>query len=178
MPPANVPTPDADLDDRLSALLGELLAAEQQAVASGGAAQRDELRRQIEQREAELADTKALHTLFDDFVDSQPGIERPSSFAAQSRMFVEWENGRRAELAAWQSQLENLANHPVDRQLIFDRARQRVMQALNHAAQADDRAALVALYSATDGASWKNSANWLSDAPLDEWYGVTTDFER
>ncbi len=39
----------------------------------------------------------------------------------------------------------------------------------------DDRAALVALYEATDGPSWTNKENWLSTAPLDEWYGVTTD---
>ena len=38
-----------------------------------------------------------------------------------------------------------------------------------------DRAALVALYEATDGQNWVNSENWLTDAPLDEWYGVGTD---
>ncbi len=38
-----------------------------------------------------------------------------------------------------------------------------------------DRQALVALYRATDGANWVNNANWLSERPLDEWYGVTTD---
>ena len=38
-----------------------------------------------------------------------------------------------------------------------------------------DREALVALYNATNGKSWWNSANWLSDAPIGEWYGVTTD---
>ena len=38
-----------------------------------------------------------------------------------------------------------------------------------------DRAALVALYDATDGPNWKNDANWLSDKPLHTWYGVTTD---
>ena len=38
-----------------------------------------------------------------------------------------------------------------------------------------DRAALVALYEATDGPNWANSRNWLSDRPLGEWYGVTTD---
>ena len=38
----------------------------------------------------------------------------------------------------------------------------------------DDRAALVALYNATEGPNWTNSANWLSDAPLGEWYGVST----
>ena len=38
-----------------------------------------------------------------------------------------------------------------------------------------DREALVALYNATNGKSWWNSANWLSDAPIGEWYGVTTE---
>ena len=38
-----------------------------------------------------------------------------------------------------------------------------------------DRDALVALYEATDGPNWENSENWLTDAPLGEWYGVTTD---
>ena len=38
-----------------------------------------------------------------------------------------------------------------------------------------DRAALVALYNATGGPNWTNSTNWLSDEPLSEWFGVTTD---
>ncbi len=38
-----------------------------------------------------------------------------------------------------------------------------------------DRAALVALYEATDGPNWKDNENWLSDRPLDEWYGVGVD---
>ncbi|MCY4646870.1 MAG: Ig-like domain-containing protein [Gammaproteobacteria bacterium] len=37
-----------------------------------------------------------------------------------------------------------------------------------------DRAALVALYQATDGPNWVDSDNWLTDAPLAEWYGVDT----
>ena len=37
-----------------------------------------------------------------------------------------------------------------------------------------DREALVALYNATDGENWKGNANWLSDAPLGRWRGVTT----
>ena len=40
---------------------------------------------------------------------------------------------------------------------------------------ASDRAALVALYHATDGPNWIDSENWLTDAPLGEWYGVDTD---
>ena len=37
-----------------------------------------------------------------------------------------------------------------------------------------DRAALVALYEATDGPNWLNNENWLTDAPLGDWYGVDT----
>ena len=40
---------------------------------------------------------------------------------------------------------------------------------------ASDRAVLVALYDATDGANWENNTNWLSNAPMGEWYRVTTD---
>ncbi|MDE2943912.1 MAG: M66 family metalloprotease [Gemmatimonadota bacterium] len=38
-----------------------------------------------------------------------------------------------------------------------------------------DRAALGAFYEATGGSGWENNENWLTDAPLGEWYGVTTD---
>ena len=35
-----------------------------------------------------------------------------------------------------------------------------------------DRAALVAVYRATSGDGWTNNTNWLSAAPLGDWYGV------
>ena len=37
-----------------------------------------------------------------------------------------------------------------------------------------DRAVLVALYNATGGDNWVDKDNWLSDEPLSEWQGVTT----
>ncbi len=37
-----------------------------------------------------------------------------------------------------------------------------------------DRAALVALYEATRGESWLDATHWLSDRPVGEWYGVST----
>ena len=40
-----------------------------------------------------------------------------------------------------------------------------------------DREALIALYNATDGPNWSHSNNWLSDEPLDAWYGVSTTTE-
>ena len=38
-------------------------------------------------------------------------------------------------------------------------------------------AALRALYHATEGDSWDNNDNWLSDAPLSDWHGIRTDDE-
>ena len=42
---------------------------------------------------------------------------------------------------------------------------------------ATDKAALEALYTATDGANWTDSTNWSSDEPLSSWHGVSTDEE-
>ena len=39
---------------------------------------------------------------------------------------------------------------------------------------ADDRAALEALYDATNGANWSSNDNWKTDEPLGQWYGVRT----
>ena len=40
-----------------------------------------------------------------------------------------------------------------------------------------DRAALAAFYEVTNGAKWSRDHNWLTDAPLEEWHGVSTDTE-
>ncbi len=37
-----------------------------------------------------------------------------------------------------------------------------------------DREVLIAFYNATSGVEWTNSRNWLSEAPLGAWHGVTT----
>lgn len=36
-----------------------------------------------------------------------------------------------------------------------------------------DRAALVALYEATDGQNWRHQDAWLTDEPLESWHGVS-----
>lgn len=39
----------------------------------------------------------------------------------------------------------------------------------------EDQVVLSKLYEATDGPNWSERTNWLTDAPLDTWYGVETD---
>ena len=40
---------------------------------------------------------------------------------------------------------------------------------------AGDRAALVAFYNTTGGPGWANNDNWLTEQPLEQWYGIETD---
>ena len=37
-----------------------------------------------------------------------------------------------------------------------------------------DRTVLELFYDRTEGGKWKNRENWIKDAPLGEWYGITT----
>ena len=56
-----------------------------------------------------------------------------------------------------------------------DETREEVVYRVAVEGPGADKAALVALYNATDGQNWEKSDNWLSDEPLSEWYGITTD---
>ena len=40
-----------------------------------------------------------------------------------------------------------------------------------------ERAALIALYNATNGNSWTNKTNWCSEEPLSEWFGISTNMD-
>lgn len=48
-----------------------------------------------------------------------------------------------------------------------------VPMAAHKLGERSDREALIALYKATDGDNWATNTNWCSDAPLNEWYGVS-----
>ena len=179
MPPANVAANDS-LDDRLTTLLGELLEEERQWKARSDARMharfRDSLRRRIEQREAELADEDALDAGFEKYIVGLPNEERPQRVAQIARAYNEWKDQLQADVDNWRSELAELDNRPpADRQEIIRTARNRVEHLFDCFVQEDvDRKALVALYHATGGDNWKVSTNWLTDAPLDEWYGVKT----
>ena len=54
----------------------------------------------------------------------------------------------------------------------------RALLTIRVAEEMRDRAALVALYKATYGENWGYNRNWLSNLPLDHWYGVSTTARR
>ena len=59
---------------------------------------------------------------------------------------------------------------------VTDEAATDILAALDKdALVALDKDALIALYNATGGANWTNNTNWLTNAPIGQWHGVTTD---
>ena len=181
MPPANAAANDS-LDDRLTALLGELLEEERQLEADTDAlwrvVWRDSLRGWIERREAELADEDALDAGFEKYIGGLPNEERPQRAAQIARAYNEWKDRLHKDVDNWRlelAELDNRPDRPVDRQAIAGVARARVESLFDRLVQEDvDRKALVAFYHATGGDSWEVNTNWLTDAPLNEWYGVET----
>ena len=56
-----------------------------------------------------------------------------------------------------------------------DAFEQMATSALTSEAANPDSVALVALYNATNGPNWRDKTNWLSNQPLGEWEGVSTE---
>ena len=48
----------------------------------------------------------------------------------------------------------------------------------SHGVTLEDYEALVAFYNATNGNSWINNENWLSENTVDQWYGITVENSR
>lgn len=65
-----------------------------------------------------------------------------------------------------------LADYPEDRYQSMD----DLLQEITDPALIN-RCALIDFYEATSGPDWKRNDNWLTDAPLSEWYGVATNHD-
>ena len=99
-----------ELANRMSALFRELLELERQSVAGADDTRRNELRQLIDRRQSALNDEDELDSLFNEYVSSLP--ESPSR-VQERRIFGDWENDRKLELALWQLELDGLENVTV-----------------------------------------------------------------
>ena len=124
-----------DLANRLSALLRELLESERQSIAGADDARREELRQLIERRELVLNEDAQQIELFQEHIAALPEEERPGNLIQQGLMIAEWVNGLRSELVDWQSELVELDNREVDKQGIFNSARNKALRLLMRAAE-------------------------------------------
>ena len=129
---------DDDLASRLSALFRELLEAERQSIAGADDARREELRRLIEERESVLNDNARLYALFNEHIAGLAESERPADPIQQGLMIAEFMSGLRSELAAWKGDLAGLENQPIDKQAIFNSARNKSLHLLRREAQNEE----------------------------------------
>ena len=126
---------DDNLADRLSALLAELLDAERRSIAGTNDARRNELARMVEDRQAVLDDDGKLDGLFGQYVTEL--TYRPNR-VQERRLFAEWEDNLKSELLLWQGELLALDGQSVDKQTIYESARNKTTYLLRRAAEDAD----------------------------------------
>ncbi len=124
-----------DLADRLTALLGELLEQERQAVVGGDEARKEELAQSIRTHERLLNDEDTLDSIFKSYADSLPEEQRPQNRPQWSRMFSKWEEDLQEKLAAWRNELDGIEDKPIDKELIFGNAQGTVISLLSSKAR-------------------------------------------
>ena len=121
-----------DLGNRLSDLFDQLLEIERQSIAGTNDARRSELAQLVDERQRELNDDNELEVLFSQHIATLP--HRPSR-VQERRIFAEWEEALKSELRVWQGELLSLDAQPVDKQAIYESARNKAAHLLLRAAE-------------------------------------------
>ena len=119
---------DDELSPHRDPFLKNFLEEERHRVGGVGEVRKEELSSFIGVRGAELADDAELGKLFENYLDTLPTAERPQTFPQKSRRYTEWEGNIRRELAEWRDELAGLEDQPLDKQLVYNNARDRLMR--------------------------------------------------
>ena len=133
-PQANIEIGDV-LADALAPLLRELLEQERQSILNARAVRQDDLLRSIQTHERVMEDDDALYRMFTEYVDGLPEEQRPRNIPQRSRMFTEWERDLKGKLAGWRNEFAELKSQLIDKRLVFDNARDKMLQLLSREAQ-------------------------------------------
>ena len=164
---------EPDLDSALRNLLEE----ERRRVGGAGEERKGELRALISDRESEL-ESDSLLQAFKNHIAVLPDDTRPRSELEQYRIFPEWEDGLKQELAGWKAELDKLESEAPNGRLIYNNARERVLQALDSVAQeagllqpAPPRREVPESKPVAEMSSLvpSNMSGWMSLAQLGEW---------
>ena len=129
---------DDELERHLSELFRELLKGELQVVKSAEDRRRNELTRQISERERALACESELEDTFGKYIAGLPAEQRPNSNPQVWRMFAGWEEKFKTELEELKRKFTELENRPVDKEAIFTSSRNKALHLLQRAAHAED----------------------------------------
>ncbi len=118
------------IDERLRPLLRELLEEERDRALARNRAKQTELRDSIEKEDRDLQNNETLDRQFEDYLAALPPERSPRNRPEESRMFVEYERGRRRALAASRNELAELGTHTVDMSETFERFQASFMRVL------------------------------------------------
>ena len=94
----------------------------------GSKERKDELRSLIGIRESKLANDNELNRLFEGHLDTLPTAERPQSKPQEHRLFNEWEDTLKRELMEWREELAELEAQRLDKRLVYDNAKDRLLR--------------------------------------------------
>ena len=163
-----------EMEPDLDAALRNLLEEERRRAGGADEERKRELRSLIAARESELASDRLLQS-FKSHIAALPDETRPKSELEEYRLFPDWEDSLKHELAGWKDELDKLESKVPDGRLIYKKARERVLQALESVAQ---EAGLLAQTtpsqeapSVTDNSSLVPSASskWTTFVQLRKW---------
>ena len=167
-----------DMEPDLDAALRNLLEEERRRASGADEERKSELRSLISDRESELADDDKLAAAFDQYINTLPLWERPRWNGPQMhRLFGEWENGLKLGLAGWKDELDKLDAKAPNGRLIYNNARELVLQKLEsvaletrllpHTTRRDAHARNVVEENAT--LAQLDTGEWMSFAQLGQW---------
>ena len=113
----------------LETVLRTLLEEEARKARSADEERMTELRSLIAVREEAITSDDLLQK-FKNHIGALPEESRPKSELDEYRLFPEWEDNLKRELTAWQEELGRLGSKAPDRRLVYNNARESVLEAL------------------------------------------------
>ncbi len=125
-----------EMEPDLEAALRHLL--EEERLRAGGADEerKSELSSLISNRAPELADDDLLDKAFKQHLSTLPPEEQPQrNWPQMVQLYNGWKDARSQELAGWKDELDKLEAKVPNGRLIYNNARERVLQALESVAQ-------------------------------------------
>ena len=126
---------DDELSPQRDPFLKNLLEEERRRVGGSAEERKEELRVFIRARESELADDNEMSKLFESHIVTLPAAERPQSARQKYRLYGNWEDDLRRELADWKAELSRLEAQTLDGQLVYDSAKHRLLRLLESEAR-------------------------------------------
>ena len=178
---ASMPQPDDELSPNRDPFLKNLIQDEIRRSAAVHGQRMDELKRDIKTRESEVDDDNRLEERFQRHLDGLPPSEQPRTKLERWRQFPEWEKGFQQELEDWKKEFDELVAQPIDKGLVLNKVRDRLMGLFEAEAR---EAGLVADDSSEESVHEVSSqylpdspttgpGEWVTFADLDQWHKST-----